>query len=106
MVGSERVRYADTKPYEAPSSLDDLCGPTQGLIELPATVIWAPFADPIDIGTDAGARLAYHALLSEGTVALQCRYIDAATLVRVWPDLLLPDRVIELWQSKFPVLAS
>jgi hypothetical protein len=34
------------------------------------------------------------------------QWLDAATLTRVWPALVLPPRLRRVWESRFPELAS
>lgn len=105
ITSDERVYFADNKPYEAPERLEELAGPTSGVLELPITVMWAPDRT-VDFGSRAGIFDAYQALLNEGTVEHQRTYVDAETLVAVWPELSLPTRVRALWESRFPELAA
>ena len=41
-LSSNRVSYRELKPYDAPSELAELHGPSGGRIELPLTVYWGP----------------------------------------------------------------
>lgn len=101
----ERVRFRDLKPYEVVGSLDDLRGPADGTIRLPIWVRWADDGD-IDVTDLGGARMAYQALLAEGTAEIQAELINKDTLLRLWPQLSLDVRVRELWESHFPELAG
>ena len=50
--------------------------------------------------------MAYRAVLSEGTVADQRAVLNKALLLEVWPDLMLPRRVREMWEARFPELCG
>jgi len=34
------------------------------------------------------------------------RWLDGAALVRLWPQLVLPPQVRQLWEARFPGLAA
>ncbi|WP_231443619.1 transcriptional regulator [Brevibacterium zhoupengii] len=99
----ERVRFRDLKPYEVVASLDDLHGPAKGTISLPIWVRWLDDGD-IDLTDLGGARLAYQALLAEGTDAIQAQLMNKEILLRLWPQLSLDSRVRNLWEERFPEL--
>lgn len=99
----ERVRFRDLKPYEIVASLDELRGPEQGTIRLPIWVRWLDDGD-IDVSELGGVRLAYQALLAEGTDTIQAQLMNKNTLIRVWPLLSLDSRIRELWEQRFPEL--
>lgn len=99
----DRVRFRDIKPYEVVDSLDDLHGPAQGTIRLPIWVRWLDDGD-IDVTDLGGARMAYQALLAEGTDEIQAQLMNKNTLMRLWPQLSLDSRVRELWEGRFPEL--
>lgn len=101
-----RVFFRDVKPYEIPGSLDDLQGPSGGVVELPHTVLWAPGGGRVDLDAEGGVGLAYRAVLADGTVADQVAIVNRDRLVAVWSELLLPRRVRELWESRFPELCA
>ena len=63
---TERVLYQDVIPYEMPSSLAALHGPTEGVITLPLTVYWGPDATA-DLSTPDGVEKVYENLIREGT---------------------------------------
>ena len=90
-------------PYSVPSSLDALHGPSTGVLELPITVHWGP-RKGFDLEHPGLLRAAYRAVVREGTVADQEALLNAELLRRVWPELVLPERCRELWESVFPDL--
>ena len=82
-AGERRVFFRDTKPYEAPDSLDDLRGPARGVLELPHYVYWGPERT---VGPDApsGIRKAYQTVLCEGTANDQALILNRGVLQREW----------------------
>lgn len=51
-------------------------------------------------------RAAYRAIVREGASEVQEELLNADLLRGVWPDLVLPDRCRQLWESRFPELAA
>ena len=87
-----RVRFRDLKPYYAPESLEALRGPYHGRIDLPHQVRWQADRRGVDIDDPGGRRMAYQALLAEGSAADQERLLN------------LDRRVLDLWEGRFPEL--
>ncbi len=102
----QRVFFRDIKPYYAPDSLDQLHGPAGGVVELSHSVLWAPGGGRVDIDRPGGLRMAYQAVLAEGTVEDQVSILNRDRLIAVWPELMLPLRVLEMWESRFPELRT
>lgn len=102
---TKRVLYKDIVPYEVPSSLDALSGPSTGVLELPITVHWGP-KHTFDLENSDERAFAYQQIVREGTSADQESLLDAGTLRRVWPELMLPMRCQAMWESSFPELAA
>ncbi len=96
-----RVYFRDVKPYAVVDTLDQLHGPAGGMVELSHSVLWAPGGGRVDLDRPGGLRLAYRAVLNEGTVEDLENVLNRERLVAVWPDLMLPFRVLEMWQSRF-----
>jgi hypothetical protein len=101
-----RVFFRDVKPYAVVESLDQLRGPAGGTVELSHSVLWAPGGGRVDLDRPGELRLAYRAVLNEGTVEDLVHVLNRDRLVAVWPELLLPFRVLEMWESRFPELRS
>lgn len=97
--------YAANRPYFVAESLDDLHGPTSGIVTLPAWLDWSPRPE---YDLDDPRRLArfYEVVLREGTPEAFGDYLDGSTLKRLWARLYLPARVVALWESRFPELAK
>lgn len=96
----QRARFRDLKPYDVVASLDELRGPARGPISLPRWVRWQADGD-VDVDDPGGLRMAYQALLSEGTAEVQARLLNKQLLITVWPSLSLDSRVRDLWESRF-----
>lgn len=101
----KHLLYRDLVPYEAPASLDALRGPALGMVELPITVYWGPRA-VFDLENVGERRMAYRALVREGTLEVQEALLNADLVRATWPDLVLPDRCRRLWEERFPELAQ
>ncbi len=103
---TDRVLYQDVIPYEMPSSLAALHGPTEGVVSLPLTVHWGPDAGPgtcpppsppppppplsPPYSTSEGVEKVYENVIREGTSDLQEALLDSGLLHRVWPQLRSP----------------
>jgi hypothetical protein len=101
----QKLVYANAIDYELPDSLAELAGPSTGVIDLPRTIYWGPeetvdLADPVDV------QRMYQAVVRTGTVAEQIQWLNSDLLIAAWPNLVLPVRCVEAWESKFPELAS
>jgi hypothetical protein len=85
-------------------TLDELCGPVTGVVELPNRLLWRPnrfvdLADPWSVGW------MYALVLREARRLEDLRsWIDGGTLVRLWPELNLPRGVRLAWEDRHPVL--
>lgn len=103
-VTDQRVFFRDVKPYEAPERLEELHGPAGGVVQLRHSVLWAPGGGRVDLDEPGGVLLAYQAVLAEGTAEDQAHVLNRERLIAVWPELSLPRRVRELWQTRFAEL--
>ncbi len=101
-----RVYFRDVKPYAVVDSLGQLHGPAGGVVELSHSVLWAPGGGRVDLDGPGGTALAYQAVLAEGTVEDLVHVLNRGRLIAVWPELMLPRRVREMWESRFRELRS
>jgi hypothetical protein len=69
-------------------------------------VLWAPGGGLVDLDRPGTLRMAYRAVLNEGTVEDLVRVLNRDVLIAVWPELLLPLQVMSMWESRFPELRS
>jgi hypothetical protein len=104
--GSGRVFFRDVKPYAIVDRLDQLRGPASGTVGLSHSVLWAPGGGLVDLDRPGALRMAYRAVLNEGTVEDLVQVLNRDVLIAVWPELLLPLRVLAMWESRFPELRS
>lgn len=92
------------KPINVPASLTSLQGPAAGTVSLPHHIVWAPGTNEYDLGDLGAATVVYQAVLTEGTTAEICKYLNADRLIQLWPRLSLDRFIIDAWASRFPEL--
>ena len=102
---SPRGHYRDNTPYDAPAQLGELRGPPAGRSGWPINVYWGPNRE-VDLDSESDVIKAYQANLREGCVVDQVEILNRDLLVQIWPELILPVRVRELWENRFPELAA
>lgn len=92
------------RPVVVIGSLSELRGPKSGLVELPLRLWWQP-QRAFDLGQHTMLLWMYENVLREAIRADELReFLDAATLVRVWPELNLPRGVRAAWETRHPRL--
>ena len=96
----------DAKPYAIVDHLDQLHGPSAGMVQLSHSVLWSPGGGQVDLDRPGVLRMVYRAVLNEGTVEDLVRVLNRDVLIAVWPELLLPLRALQMWESRFPELRS
>jgi len=102
-VGSS---YAEQRRYVVAVRLSDLTGPVSGMVTLDRSMDWSGDGQ-YDLNDPGDLQLMYQTVLNQASSVDDLRrWLDAATLRRVWPDLWLPHRLRALWQARFPELAS
>lgn len=104
--GATRVYFRDVKPYALVDTLDQLRGPTGGVVVLSHSVLWAPGGGRVNLDEPGGTALAYQAVLAEGLVEDLVQVLNAGRLIAVWSELMLPRRVREMWESRFRELSE
>jgi hypothetical protein len=99
-------RYADQRPYAVAESLDDLRGPTNGTVVLDRRLDWSGRAR-YDLANPRRLASMYETVLREATSPEDlARWLDRPTLVRLWPELVVPPQVRQPWEERFPILAA
>ncbi|MDI2127227.1 transcriptional regulator [Yinghuangia seranimata] len=85
-----------------PDSLDDLCGPTDGVVALPQHIVWSGL-DRFDLANPRLRMSYYRIVLAEGQAADLCQYLDKATLLALWPILrtLIRPAIVDVWEHAF-----
>jgi len=94
-----KAHFGETKPYYAPKSVSDLQGPGSGYIRLPHAVYWGPDRW-FNLSQRSSLRQVYQTVLQEGSIVDINKYLDCEILQSIWKELLLPPRVVHLWEHK------
>lgn len=99
-------RYADQQPYVVADLLENLRGPTSGVVSLDRRLDWSGRAR-YDLGSPRRLASMYETVLREAATPDDlAQWLDGATLLRLWPSLVLPPQVRQLWEARVPDLAS
>jgi len=86
--------------------LTSLRGPTGGVVELPNRLFWQPDRH-VDLDNPAILAWMYETVLCEAVAVEELQtWLDADTLVRLWPDLFVPRGVRQAWEERHPVLRT
>jgi hypothetical protein len=105
-MAQPRILYEDGRPYTVPESLEELTGPTSGVVELPLRLDWSE-QGRYDLSDPRQRNLMYEVVIRESMRVEDLRtYLDGSTLRRVWRQLWLPRKVRRLWESRFTDLAG
>ncbi|WP_326755239.1 hypothetical protein OH738_09950 [Streptomyces hirsutus] len=99
--------YREKFRRRLPESLDELHGPTQGVVELPLHMAWSGMAS-YNLGKPRQRMGLYRTVLHEGLRDGLPRYLDQDLLLHLWPALrtLIGRTVRVVWEDAFPQLAS
>ena len=84
-----------------PASLDELHGPTQGVVVLPRHLAW-PGLREFDIADDRLRRSLYGIVLTQGRRIDVARFVNARLLRQDWPQLRtsLDPRIRKGWERR------
>lgn len=96
------VIYRDLRPVVLPNALQELHAVLTGTVHLPNRLAWS---GPTDFVTtdDQGLRALYSTVIREASTAEDlATYLDAATLVRLWPTLMVGRDLEQAWSRRFP----
>ncbi|MEV4049432.1 hypothetical protein [Streptomyces sp. NPDC049744] len=90
-----------------PESLDELRGPTQGVVDLPLHMAWSGLTR-YDLGKPRQRMGLYRTVLHEGLHKDLPHYLNRDLLLDLWPVLrtLVGRTVRTVWEDAFPQLAS
>jgi DNA invertase Pin-like site-specific DNA recombinase len=110
-----RTVAARLAPYQARpgrrvlviDDLADLRGPVTGTVALPLRLFWSLPDHRFDLDDPDTRQWYYQTVLREASRAEDLStYLDAATLVSLWPDLYLPKGVRRAWQEQHQSLRA
>jgi hypothetical protein len=92
------------RPVIIPASLDNLCGPASGVVELPVRLYWSG-SRQFDLADPHQAADVCEAVLDTAATADDiAHFLNADLLIRVWPVLGMSRAKRDAWESRFPVL--
>lgn len=99
--------YREKFRRRLPESLNELRGPTQGVVELPLHMAWSGMTS-YDLGKPRQRMGLYRTVLHEGLRDDLPRYLNQELLIQLWPVLrtLVGLTVRSVWEDAFPQLAS
>jgi hypothetical protein len=99
--------YREKFRRRLPKSLDELQGPTQGVVELPLHMAWSGMTS-YDMSKPRQRMGLYRTVLHEGLRDDLPRYLNRDLLLQLWPVLrtLVGRTVRAVWEDAFPQLAS
>ncbi|MFC8404291.1 hypothetical protein ACFW5U_24640 [Streptomyces rochei] len=99
--------YREKFQRRLPESLDELHGPTQGVVELPLHMAWSGMTS-YDLSKPRQRMGLYRTVLHEGLHDDLPRYLNQDLLLQLWPVLrtLVGRSVRAVWEDAFPQLAS
>ncbi|AWW43204.1 hypothetical protein ADL00_41515 [Streptomyces sp. AS58] len=99
--------YREKFRRRLPASLDELHGPTHGVVDLPLHVAWSGMTS-YDLDKPRQRMGLYRTVLHEGLHDDLPRLLDRDLLVQMWPVLrtLVGRTVRTVWEDAFPQLAD
>lgn len=102
----ERILYEDGRPYTVPETLEELTGPTTGVVELPLRLDWSE-QGRYDLADPKQLALMYEVVIRESMHVEDLRaFLDGPTLRRIWGRLWLSRKVRRMWETRFHALAT
>lgn len=105
-VSTGFVGYSAARSYAVADALAELCGPTCGEVVLPRRLDWGP-ARAFRLDDRGDVAVMYETVLRESRGAADLgAWLDAATLLSLWPALVLPRQLRSVWETRFPELRS
>lgn len=95
------------RPAVVIPSLADLCGPTEGTVELPLWLFWSCPGHMFDLSDPDMRVWLYQTVLREAARPEDLTaFLDGDTLMTLWPSLYLPRGVRQAWEDQHPVLRT
>lgn len=103
----ELALYREKFRRRLPESLDELQGPTHGVVDLPLHMAWSGMTS-YDLGKPRQRMGLYRTVLHEGLHDDLPRYLNQDLLLQLWPVLrtLVGRSVRAVWEDAFPQLGS
>jgi hypothetical protein len=106
-VAEDLSLYQEKFRRRLPESLDELHGPTQGIVELPPHMAWSGMTS-YDMSKPRQRMGLYRTVLHEGLHDDLPQFLNRDLLLQMWPVLrtLVGRTVRTVWEDTFPQLAS
>ncbi|MFI5975805.1 hypothetical protein [Streptomyces sp. NPDC051452] len=106
-VAEDLALYREKFRRRLPESLEELRGPTQGIVQLPLHVAWSGMTS-YDLGKPRQRMGLYRTVLHEGLRDDLPQFLNRDLLLQMWPVLrtLVGRTVRTVWEEAFPQLAA
>jgi hypothetical protein len=106
-VAEDLALYREKFRRRLPESLDELHGPTHGVVDLPLHMAWSGMTS-YDLTKPRQRMGLYRTVLHEGLRDDLPQYLNRDLLLQLWPVLrtLVGRTVRAVWEDAFPQLAS
>ncbi|SCF98970.1 hypothetical protein GA0115254_131595 [Streptomyces sp. Ncost-T10-10d] len=103
-VAEDLAPYREKFRRHLPQSLDELHGPTQGVVELPLHMAWSGLTS-YDMSKPRQRMGLYRTVLHEGLRGDLPHYLNRDPLLQMWPVLrtLVGRTVCVAWEGAFPL---
>jgi hypothetical protein len=89
------------------AALADLHGPASGVVELPLHLFWSAADRRFNLDARWDALAAYQSVLNNARdVGDLERFLSPGLLADLWPELILPARIRQVWEAAHPELAA
>ncbi|MFD8740777.1 hypothetical protein ACFV06_38495 [Streptomyces sp. NPDC059618] len=98
--------YREKFQRRLPAALEELKGPSRGVVSLPLHVAWSGMTS-YDLDNPRQRMGLYRTVLHEGLHEDLSRYLNQDLLLELWPTLrrLVGRTVRTVWEDAFPALA-
>lgn len=105
--GTDLELYREKFRRRLPDSLEELQGPTEGIVEPPATVVWSGLR-AFDLAAERQRMSLYRTVLAEGMRKDLCTLLNRDVLLHLWPTLrtLTSTTIRGVWEERFPELRA
>lgn len=108
---AHRIRAADVlrARYRSrlPRALDELRGPSHGVVDLPLHVVWSGVTT-FSLDRPKSCMSLYRTVLAEGQCQDLVRFLNKELLLAQWPVLrrMVSRHLCQVWEEAFPALAQ
>ncbi|MGW2110029.1 hypothetical protein [Streptomyces sp. NPDC001948] len=93
-----------SQSFEVVTSLDDLKGPSNGPVKVPARLADRELCGHADLDNAWQRLQLYRRLLFTGTAEQQRQLLNRELLQQMWPQRIGPPALLKTWEDRFPEL--